>query len=421
MKHLLEHILKEWWIRPLPFTIARDRNLLDFTTLGVRKAVSVVGFRRVGKTYLLFNLAKNLGQEQCAYINFEDERLPKTTRVLTQLLDVLTELKGRQVFTLLLDEIQNIPDWSVWVRRVLDTTPHRIFLSGSSSKLSSFELPTELRGRSITLTVRPLTFGEFLRFKQADLRTLPKPDILNLTREYVVYGGFPEVVLVEEGKKHLIVDEYFQTFIVRDLIERYNVRGEDSLRQVIKLIANSSYYTVSRLAKALQGSDEAVSKGSVSRYITYLQDSFFLYSLHLHTPSVKNRLKAERKPYLVDSFLLSRLSTEFSHNLGRLMEQVVAQTLWARCGNDPSMGLYYWKDNLRHEVDFVIRKQEDVQELLQVCFVSDKSTLPDREMRSLKKARNVFGCDNARVITWDLETEHCVPLYTWLTGPPFAP
>ncbi|HUD09540.1 MAG TPA: ATP-binding protein [Patescibacteria group bacterium] len=415
MKQLLENLVKEWWQQPLPTTISRKRDLKEFADLGnVRKAICIVGFRRVGKTFSLLNLAKQLGQENCVYINFEDERLPKTTEVLTTLLEVLTELKGQQPFTFLLDEIQNIPNWSVWVRRVLDTTGHKIFLSGSSSKLSSHELPTELRGRSISIKINPLSFEEFLKFKNVDIHILPKPEILNLTREYVTYGGFPEIVLTEEGKKPLIMDEYFQTFILRDLIERYKIRDEAALRGLIKLLANSSHYTISKLANSLKSSGLSVAKSTVSRYIDYLHNSYFMQSLQLHTPSVKNRLKAERKVYLVDSFLLARLTTEFTQNLGRLMEQVVAETLFSQLDDNPNSSLFYWKDNLKHEVDFVVRQQEEVEELIQASWISDSYSLPDREMRSLIKAKAVFACSNTKIVTWDLEDDNCLPLYKWL-------
>ncbi|MBI2464073.1 ATP-binding protein [Candidatus Peregrinibacteria bacterium] len=414
MKQLLETLLKEWWHRPLPTTIPRKQNLEKYLKLGVRKAICVTGFRRVGKTFLLLHLAKQIGQTECVYINFEDERLPKTTEMLTKLLEVLTELKGNKPFILLLDEIQNIPEWNVWVRRILETTNHHIFLSGSSSKLSSRELPTELRGRSVTVKIHPLNFQEFLRFKQMEPKNLPKDELLNLTREYVIYGGFPEVVLVEEGKKIILIDEYLQTFILRDILERYHIRGEKVLSQLIKIVANSSHYTISRLAKSFKGNDSAVSKATIARYMHYLENSFFIQSLELHTPSIKNRLKAERKPYLIDSLLLSRLSTEFSQNLGRLLEQVVANTLLAKRDENPKMNLFYWKDNLNHEVDFVIREQEDIKELIQTTWITEGGLLPEREQRSLEKTKKIFHCDNTKIITWDFENKQCIPLYKWL-------
>lgn len=414
MKQLLEAIIKEWWQRPLPTTIERKQNLIQYTNLGVRKALCVVGFRRVGKTFLLLHLAKQLGQKECIYINFEDERLPKTTEVLTKLLEIITELKGRKTFTLLLDEIQNIPNWSIWVRRVLETTNHNVFLTGSSSKLSSHELPTELRGRSISIKIHPLNFEEFLRFKKIEASNLPKAELLNATREFVIYGGFPEIVLVEEGKKPILIDEYFQTFVLRDIIERYGIRDEIALRQIIKMVINSSHYTISRITKALKGSEQSIAKTTAARYIHFLESSFFLNNVELHTPSVKNRLKAERKPYLVDSFLFSRLSTEFSQNLGRLLELVVANTLFQRQEEKLNTRLYYWKDNLKHEVDFVVREHEEVKELIQASWITEDGNIPKRETRSLEKAKRIFRCNNAKIITWDFENSKCVPLYKWL-------
>ena len=155
MKQLLENLIKEWSSRPLPKIIPRETNLKDFINLPVNKAIAVVGFRRVGKTYLLFDIATKIGQENCVYLNFEDERLEKKTEILTQLLEVLTELRGEKSFVLLLDEIQNIPNWNLWTRRVLEAGKHKIFISGSSSKLTSLQLPTEMRGRSLTI---PLSF-----------------------------------------------------------------------------------------------------------------------------------------------------------------------------------------------------------------------------------------------------------------------
>src|SRR3990167_642329 len=161
---LLQNILREWWARPIPRIYPRDLDLRSFVNIensvssnqltlsiseNVRKVISVIGFRRVGKTYLLLDLAKNIGQENCVYINFEDERIPKNVTVLTDLLDVLTEISGNKSYFLLLDEIQNIPNWSVWARRVVETTNHQLIVSGSSSKLASSELPTELTGRSL--------------------------------------------------------------------------------------------------------------------------------------------------------------------------------------------------------------------------------------------------------------------------------
>jgi len=422
MKQLLENLIKDWWTRPLPKIIPREFSLRDYADLKVKKIVSVVGFRRSGKTYSLLELAKSLGQRNCVYINFEDERIPKETAVLTNLLEVITELSGNKPYFLLLDEIQNIPDWSLWVRRVNETTAHRIFLTGSSSKLSSSNLPTELRGRSLTVSVSPLSFGEFLKFKGKDFSLLTQPQLLNLTREYLFYGGFPEIVLMEEGRKPLILDEYFQTFLTRDVIERHNLKEKEAMKTLIQLLLNCSFFTISKLANSLKSLGLTVGKATVARYLSFLEESFFLSSLYLHTPSLKNRLKAEKKPYFIDSYFLSRYSTAFSQNLGKIMENVVYNQLLKIVQNDPFYQIYYWKDYQNHEVDFVVRRKEKVENIIQVSFVSRRGEVNPREIRSLAVAAKVFKLKKALFITWDLEEEAkapfgkiiFVPLYKWL-------
>lgn len=422
MKQLLENLIKDWWLRPLPKIIPREFNLQDYADLKVKKIVAVVGFRRSGKTYSLLELAKKVDQQECVYINFEDERIPRQTSVLTTLLEVITEISGSKTYFLLLDEIQNIPNWSLWARRVSETSPHKIFISGSSSKLSSANLPTELRGRSLTVSVTPLSFKEFLRFKEQELSLLPPAQILNLTREYLLYGGFPEIVLVEEGKKPLILDEYFQTFLTRDVIERHRLRNEQAIKALVQLLLNSPYFTISKLTNSLKSMGLSAGKATVMRYLDFLEESFFLNSLCLHTPSIKNRLKAEKKPYFVDSYFLSRYSTAFSQNLGRIMENAVASQLFRMIKDDPFSQIYYWKDYQNHEVDFILRKQEEVENIIQVSFVSSQEEINPREIKSLVKAARIFNLNKALLITWDLEKEIeassvrivCLPLYKWL-------
>src|SRR3989338_7358963 len=221
MKQLLGDLVKNWGSNPLPEILPREVNLSSYFDPNVRKIVSVVGFRRVGKTFTLLDFAQKYSKEKCVYINFEDERVPKKTEVLTQLVDLLIELKANQPFVLLMDEIQEIPDWSLWARRINETTQHRLILSGSSSKLSSREIPTEMRGQTITIPVFPLNWNEFLRFKEVDKNTLPHAQLLNLLREHLTYGGLPERVLAEEGLRSLILTGYFSTFVDRDIVERY--------------------------------------------------------------------------------------------------------------------------------------------------------------------------------------------------------
>ncbi len=361
MRQLLEEIIKEWWNQKLPKIYLREVNLLDFFSKRVKKAVSVIGFRRTGKTYLLLDLAQKLSQENCIYINFEDERIPEKTEVLSIFLEVVKELRGNKKTILLLDEIQNIPKWSKWVRRVMDTCNYPIFLSGSSSKLSSKEIPTELRGRTLTCYLFPLGFKEFLSFKNKKIETLPKSAILSFQKEYLRFGGLPEIVLVEEGKKYFLIDEYFKTFLIRDIFERYNPRNEAVIRDVLKLLLNSTYFTISKLTNTLKSLGYRIGKGTISNYLSWIEDSFFVYFLKFYSPNIKDQLQYPRKLYFIDNFFISRFSSKFSKNLGRLLENLVAQHLIKRSYQNPLLEIYYWKNRRGQEVDFVLKNQEKVK------------------------------------------------------------
>lgn len=394
MSQLAENIIKDWWNRPLPTIIPRDINLVEYNNLQVKKVISLVGFRRVGKTYIFLDFAKKIGKENCLYVNFEDERIPKNVNFLSDIVDTLTEISNKKTFILLFDEIQNIPNWSIWARRIVETTNHKLFITGSSSKLASSELPTELRGRSLTIKVNALNFNEFLRFKKINFKILPQPQQLNLTREYITYGGFPEISLVDEGKKILIIDEYYNTFIARDIIERHHIRNQKLLNNLIKLLLNSPFYTISNLTKSLNSIGFDTGKATISRYISYLEECFFLNNLELHTPSIKKRAKAQRKPYFIDNSFLFRFSTEFSNNFGRLMENVVFNKL---------TNVYYWQNYQGKEIDFIIRENEINNELIQVSFVKDKTEINKREVDNLILGSRILKCNNLSLLTWSIE------------------
>lgn len=383
MSQLAENLIKEWWSNPAPTIIPRDIDLMPYYNLPVKKIVSLVGFRRVGKTYIFLDFANKIGKENCLYINFEDERIPKDVSFLSDIIGTLTEIAGSKNFTLLFDEIQNIPDWNIWARRIVETTNHKLFITGSSSKLAL-----------TTIKVNSLSFGEFLRFKKVDFNLLPEPNRLNLVREYITYGGFPEVSSVDEGTKILIINEYYNTFVSRDIIERHKIRKVELLNNLIKLILNSPLYTISNLTKSLKSMGYDTGKATISRYISYLEESFFLKNLELHTPSIKKRGKASRKPYLVDNSFLFRFSTEFSNNFGRLMENVVFNNL---------ANTYYWQNYQSREIDFVVREKEVNIKLIQVSFVEAKATINKREMDNLILGSKILKCDDLTLITWNVE------------------
>ncbi|RLF30344.1 MAG: AAA family ATPase, partial [Thermoplasmata archaeon] len=198
-----------------------------------RFIISIIGPRRAGKTYFLFSLSKKI--ENQVYLNFEDPRLAEITyRELRDVIRIFIEIYGRNPDYLLLDEIQNIENWEKTVRELHDLGKYRIFLSGSSSKLLGKEIATQLRGRSLSYILLPFSFREFLRFKQITIKKYLSKDeearIKNLLRNYMEFGGFPDVVKNEEKLK--ILKEYSDLILFRDFIERHRIRNLGLARMI---------------------------------------------------------------------------------------------------------------------------------------------------------------------------------------------
>lgn len=422
MKQVLEDLLKQWWSNPLPKILPRDIDILSFFDPRVRKIITATGFRRVGKTFTLLGFAQKYGKEKCVYINFEDERIPKKTESLSQLVDVLTELKGSEPFVLLMDEIQEIPNWSMWARRINEITRYRLILSGSSSKLSSAEIPTELRGQTITLAIFPLNFDEFLRFKNVDQANLPHALLLNHLREYLYYGGLPEIVLSEEGLRPLILSEYFSTFVDRDIVERYKLRKRETFTDLLRLLPNSQSYTYSKLANSLKSMGYIVGKTTVIRYMRWLEQSYFLSKVEMFSANVKTRMQTVKKSYLIDNYFTAQFSSRVSANTGHLMEQTVFHALSVRSVRDPRFEIFYWKDYLGNEVDFVVLNNKAVRELIQVTYADTLADIPKRETKALIKAAKTLNLSSGTLVTWDVEerqvkdgiTISFIPLWKWL-------
>ena len=390
----------------MPATIERSTHLDTSVQKGVNNATVITGFRRVGKTYLLFKtiekLLKKYSRSEVIYINFEDERITiPASNLLTDLVPEIQAVYGKKPQILFLDELQLIPNWSKWVRRILDTESIQIFITGSSSKMSSSELPTELRGRAWEINVYPLSFKEFLRFKKTaiDVEKLKfvKDEAANfhfLFDEYLTFGGMPAVVLTDYEKKQELLQSYFQTVVQKDIAERHRIDNDTALRTLLKLLLNSSYITISKLHNSLKSMGIPVGKSTINNYISYIKTSYFMNELYIHSPSVINQLQYPRKVYFIDTGFMTALSTKFSKNMGRLFENLVFHKL-----SSNNKTLYYYKDRKGNEVDFAILEDNKTSALYQVCFDLTDEETRSREIRSLIKAGARLNCPNLNLLT----------------------
>ena len=434
MDKIIKTILAEWKGKKIPAIIPREINIQDYLNLKVNKIIVLNGFRRVGKTYILYGLVNELlksnSREEVVDINFEDERIPLKTEFLSGLLPTAEEIFNKRVKYLFLDELHNIPNWSKWLRRIYDNQEMKIFVSGSSSKMSEEEIPTKLRGRFLEIKIFPLSFKEFLKFKNLDFdfkildySGKERPLILKALMEYLKFGGLPEIVLIEENKKFELAQSYYATVIKRDIIERYNIKNEESLKALIKLLLDSKEYSISKSYNNLKSLGYKIGKSTLQRYISYIENSYFAFSLPIFSYKIKDQMQYPKKIYFIDNAFINSISTKFSNNLGRLYENIVAVELKRR-----KKEFCYWKNIEKEEVDFVIKNDSKAGQLIQVCYDISETDTKKREIRALLKASKDLKCKNLLLINQDYFGEEelewfgikrkvkFIPLWKWLLG-----
>ena len=414
-------IIRDAQERELPDLIKRDLTVP--LELKIRRAISIIGPRRAGKTYFMFQLikyllSKNIERERILYINFEDYRLEGIDyrdfrNIIKIYYEMFPENRKRKTW-LFLDEVQNVYNWEKIVRNIMDTSPVQIFITGSSSKLLSREIATQLRGRTLTYEIYPFSFKEFLRAREFEIRkymsSYEKSRLLSLLDEYLKWGGYPEAV-IERERREKILEEIWEVTVARDVIDRWKIRNIKALRLLIKALRESREFSIHKFYNYLKSLGLKISKNTLYNYLEYLNDSLIVFPLKKFSPSYKDIEMSIPKIYFADNGLYLR-----EGGIGKLMENLVFMELKRR-GYRENRDLFYWKDYTGREVDFVIKKGKQVIKLIQVCY---ELTIQNekRELNSLIKASKKLNCKNLLIITWNQEGEKedttITPLWKWL-------
>ncbi len=363
------------------------------------KIHSVIGLRRAGKTTFLHQLRDewraSLFPERAIYIGFDDDRLAdigveQLGLLLEEYFRTHPELRGRQTVHWFLDEIQLVPGWERFCRRVLDTERIELVVSGSSARMLSREVHTSLRGRSMATVIRPFGFREFLRHRGEE----PAPGAFRPTpversliekrfREFLVEGGFPEAQGLPLAARIELLQGYVDSVLFRDVIERYRVTQVEALRWLVRqcLRNPAGSMSVHRLHLDLRAQGHGVAKDAVHAMLGHLTDAFLLTAVTLATESERQRNSNPRKIYPADPGLIVAFDRSGRANLGHALETVVLNELERRGAE-----IGYVKTEAGLEVDFLARHSGAGEELIQVCAdVSDPATL-ERELRALDAA-----------------------------------
>src|SRR4030067_2838350 len=320
-KEILKEIIRDFHVNPLLSLIERDITI----PLRSGKVITIVGARRSGKTYVLFNLMDRLIKSgvdfrNILYVNFEDERIVLTLNELDLILRAYAELypdtKIKDCY-LFFDEIQNIENWEKFVRRVYDSVTKNIFITGSNSKFLSSDIATSLRGRTVSFGVFPLSFKEYLRFGKVEIdiyssKSLAK--INNYLLRFLKNGGFPEVIDYDDNLRAKVLQEYFNVMIYRDMIERYKIKNAAVLKYFLKrvLVSSARQISVNTIYNEIKSSGFKIGKNHLYEYLDACQNIYLAFVLSKYAHKLAARELGERKIYAIDNGLLNAISFKFS-------------------------------------------------------------------------------------------------------------
>lgn len=374
----------------------------------------ILGPRRSGKSFYALKSLQKVGGY--AYLNFDDERLTN----ISDYDDILAAVRSvyGNTRSLLMDEIQNLPKWELFVNR-LHREGYKLVLTGSNAKLLSKELATHLTGRHLSIYVFPFSFQEYVT---AAGRALTTAEHKELFAGYIESGGYPEPTV-----KRLDVKSYlstlFESILYKDIVKRHAVRFAQGLDDLAAYALSNfareySYKTLSTVARTR-------SDHTVKKYLDHLEEAFLFFSVARFSFKMKEQLSSNKKLYAIDNGFVTARAMKASPDIGHLYENVVAIELKRR-ELQTGQKVFFWKNPQQEEVDFALREGHVTKELIQVCASLDTRRTRDREVRSLLKASKELRCNRLTVLTGDYTATvkaewfgikrvvKFVPLWRWL-------
>ena len=405
-KRELEARLKEKYVE-------RDASLrsLDSGIINV-----IIGPRRAGKSFFAERELSKLGE--FAYVNFDDERLVK----VREYDDIIEAVKStyKNARYLLLDEIQNLEGWELFVNR-LQRQGFRLVITGSNSNLLSRELATHLTGRHLQTAIFPFSFKEFLKLESGELT---ESEIKSKFESFVSQGGYPEPNAKKIGFADYL-STLFDSIIYKDIVKKHGVRAPKGIGDLAVYLATNaskecSYNNLSRVT-------QTKSVHTVKKYLAYLEEAFLFFEVPRFSFKQREQAAANKKIYCIDNGFIKAKGEKFTEDYGRLYENAVAVELKKTEFNASGTRIYYWRDRQSGaEVDFVVKRGLEIEELIQVCYDVSEEKTREREVRALLKASSELKCRSLTVLTGDHSAEEkaewfglkgkisFIPLWKWL-------
>ena len=398
------------------------------------KIVTVPGVRRCGKSSKMEMvikdlLSKGVDRKRFLWIGFDDERLvtinsTELNQIVEAYQEMYPDIEMSSVY-MFFDEIQLIDGWEYFVMRLYKHYTKNIYISGSNASMLSSELKSALRGWPLEEETMPLSFKEYCDFKDIKTDSWLESDLAKLRNAFIAYnsdGGFPEVVLTENPlHKVKILQTYFDTMLLKDLVEHYGISNIEVMRYFLKRIMVN--LTKPTSVRAIHGDIKSrglkVSKDALYDWANYACDVFMFISISNYSRSLQKSASSQPKYYCIDNGLRDAVLLPQSDDEGKKLENTVFLQLYRH--RTPIDRIFYYQG--KGECDFVVQRGVDVISLIQVTWDMSNEETRSREINGIVEASKAIGCKNLYIITYDSAEEinidndtviHVIPVWRWL-------
>jgi len=358
--------------------------------LDLPEALFILGPRQSGKTTLLKQLMRKVGEERSIYIDLE---FPELLRIfsmgVTEILKYLNYHRPNQnsrVFVFL-DEVQYLSDFSHIVKLMVDhySDQFKLVMSGSSSALIKYQFKESLVGRKLVYELFPLSFDEYLRFKAEDKLSdmlIYEPDSIpldkisaleNYLQDYIIYGGYPKVVKqVSRDDKRQILLDIVNSYILKDIKDLFKIEKTQQLNHLVRYLAANIGKHVNHQSLA---TEIMLHRETIQAYLEILEECYIIRRLKPYYQNLSTELKQMNKLYFVDSgirnVLIDNLNElELRSDKGELFENFMYSHLFHNVKADQK--IRYWQTRNHQEIDFIITSSAMLL-ALETKYSGDKS------------------------------------------------
>lgn len=405
------------------------------------KATVCIGVRRSGKSTFMFQVMQRLvesgvSRQNILYLNFFDDRLhnlqhERLGTILEAYFSLYPEKKNAEKIYCFFDEIQVVPGWEPFVDRLMRTEKCEVYITGSSAHMLSREIATQMRGRALSWEIFPFSFREFLDFKKVESEgawsTKKRLTIQKAFADYWETGGFPEVAGLDRMLRIKTHQEYFNTMLFRDLVERHDISHPKAVTDLAHWLMDNaaSLYSINNLTGYLKSLGHKAPKSAVSDYLEWFEDAYILFTVRIFDASLARANTNPKKIYCIDHALVRSISSGILTNSGHLLENLVFVAL-RRVARE----IFYFKSKSGREVDFVAldvasQGRGRTRLLVQVCDSMADPQTRKRELTALSEAMSELNLPEAVIVTRNEEVQIpveagmilVVPVWRFLLNP----